>query len=284
MSGLCRLPGATWKRRRAKDCPISLSAIAPAVEQPRWLSPSPPESGCASPPGRGAHPERQRRDRWTKSCSSHRLGLLVAKRWRRCHAVVRDWVLFVLVVLCGCLFIFLLASLSMCQHVSMLGSVFACVFLAGLSLVVAAEIHNRACAKTNIGRTIVLICMGVCSAWANPQFIHGRLRVSPRAPGQNRAPGLDMNRLSDDPSYNPMNFFKQAGRHGVNPLREVMLAGKDLVVIRVAGLCVSAAARSKDVAQVSRRPVDVCDPTLHDVGRWEFAGLCSPGRANFARG
>mmetsp|Transcript_40808 Transcript_40808/g.118222 ORF Transcript_40808/g.118222 Transcript_40808/m.118222 type:complete len:180 (-) Transcript_40808:50-589(-) len=45
--------------------------------------------------------------------------------------------------------------------------------------------------------------------------------------GQNRAPGIDVARLGSDPTYNPMNFFKQAGKHGVNPLREVMLAGKD---------------------------------------------------------
>uniref|UniRef100_A0A7S2QFU8 DNA topoisomerase I n=1 Tax=Zooxanthella nutricula TaxID=1333877 RepID=A0A7S2QFU8_9DINO len=45
--------------------------------------------------------------------------------------------------------------------------------------------------------------------------------------GQNKAPGVDVNRLGSDPSYNPVNFFKHAGKHGVNPLREVMLAGKD---------------------------------------------------------
>jgi len=45
--------------------------------------------------------------------------------------------------------------------------------------------------------------------------------------GQNRAPGLDMTKLSSDPSYNPMNFFKQATNHGVNPLRDLMHADKD---------------------------------------------------------
>merc|ERR1712187_652564 len=45
--------------------------------------------------------------------------------------------------------------------------------------------------------------------------------------GQNKAPGLNLDRVGSDPTYNPSNFFKQAGRHGVNPLRELMLAGKD---------------------------------------------------------
>lgn len=45
--------------------------------------------------------------------------------------------------------------------------------------------------------------------------------------GQNKAPGLEVDKLSSDPTYNPMNFFKQSAKHGVNPLREVILAGKD---------------------------------------------------------
>mmetsp|Transcript_51495 Transcript_51495/g.111833 ORF Transcript_51495/g.111833 Transcript_51495/m.111833 type:complete len:161 (-) Transcript_51495:197-679(-) len=44
---------------------------------------------------------------------------------------------------------------------------------------------------------------------------------------QTKAPGLDMNKLGSDPSYNPSNFFKQAGKLGVNPMRELMLSGKD---------------------------------------------------------
>lgn len=39
--------------------------------------------------------------------------------------------------------------------------------------------------------------------------------------GQNRAPGLDLAKTSD-PSYNPVNFFKQASKLGVNPLENVM--------------------------------------------------------------
>merc|ERR1712066_509386 len=45
--------------------------------------------------------------------------------------------------------------------------------------------------------------------------------------GQNKAPGLNMDRLGSDPTYNPQNFFKGSSRLGVNPLRELMLAGKD---------------------------------------------------------
>lgn len=45
--------------------------------------------------------------------------------------------------------------------------------------------------------------------------------------GQMKAPAMDMDKLGSDPTYNPMNFFKQAHGHGVNPLRDVMNAGKE---------------------------------------------------------
>lgn len=38
---------------------------------------------------------------------------------------------------------------------------------------------------------------------------------------RNKAPDLDMGKVASDPSYNPKNFFKQANKHGVNPLEEL---------------------------------------------------------------
>lgn len=45
--------------------------------------------------------------------------------------------------------------------------------------------------------------------------------------GQNKAPSLQVDKLSSDPTYNPMNFFKQSAKLGVNPLKEVILSGRD---------------------------------------------------------
>merc|ERR550532_1728372 len=42
--------------------------------------------------------------------------------------------------------------------------------------------------------------------------------------GQNKAPQIDLARTLNDPSYNPLNFFRQAGKLGVNPLHNVTSA------------------------------------------------------------
>jgi len=42
--------------------------------------------------------------------------------------------------------------------------------------------------------------------------------------GQNKAPGIDLGKVVSDPTYNPVNFFKQAGKLGVNPLKGVINA------------------------------------------------------------
>jgi len=39
---------------------------------------------------------------------------------------------------------------------------------------------------------------------------------------QNKAPPVPLDKVNNDPSYNPVNFFKQAGKLGVNPMDEVL--------------------------------------------------------------
>jgi len=53
-------------------------------------------------------------------------------------------------------------------------------------------------------------------------------RTTVKILGQNRAPDLDLGKLVSDPSYNPMNFFKQANKHGLNVMKDVMIL-KDVI-------------------------------------------------------
>merc|ERR1712100_735214 len=70
--------------------------------------------------------------------------------------------------------------------------------------------------------------MGVAAmrmaAAAKPRTLHDAMvgRTVVKILGQNRAPQVDLGKLISDPSYNPMNFFKQANAHGVNVMKDVM--------------------------------------------------------------